>query len=94
MGGDNRVKGRMMNNKRDLVFYKTKGGQIRVFDPNAKTKRQRTEVQRRISEHLRGIDLDPGTRKKLVKIQTVAEKHKKQSAENRTRIRQKTEEES
>lgn len=88
------MKGRMMKNKKDLVFYKTKGGQIRVFDPNAKTKRQRTEVQRRISEHLRGRELDSETRRKLTKIQATKEKYKKQSVENRSRIRQKAEEES
>lgn len=31
-----------------LVFYKTPGGEVKVFDPNAKTKAQRTMVRKRI----------------------------------------------
>ncbi len=31
-----------------FVFYKTPGGEVKVFDPNAKTKKQRSAVQKRI----------------------------------------------
>lgn len=39
-----------MSDIEKLIFYKTPGGEVRIFDPNAKTKRQRERVQKQIKK--------------------------------------------